>query len=67
MTLQKATLQEVDPKASPRPTLIGSLISVQVNPTSLRLALVNNTESARPPDVPTPSPRGCTPPRSAST
>ncbi len=44
MTLHKATLQEVDPKASPRPTLVGSPISVQVNPTSLRLALVNNTE-----------------------
>ena len=44
MTLHKATLQEVDPKASPRPTLIGSPISVQVNPTSLRLALANNTE-----------------------
>ncbi len=44
MTLHKATIQEVDPKASPRPTLLGSPVPVQVNPTSLRLALVNNTE-----------------------
>ena len=44
MTLHKATIQEIDNKASSRPNPIGSPISVQVNPTSLRLALVNNTE-----------------------
>ena len=44
MTLHKATLQEIDPKASRPAQLIGSPITVQVNPTSLRLALTNNTD-----------------------
>jgi hypothetical protein len=44
VTLHKATLQEVSPKASQRPELVGSPVSVQVNPTTLRLALANNTD-----------------------
>jgi Contractile injection system tube protein len=45
MTLHKATLQEIATKPSPRPVPVpGTLITVQVNPTSLRLALTNNTD-----------------------
>jgi hypothetical protein len=45
MTLQKATLQEVPNDPTPRPKPIpGTLIQVQVNPTSLRLQLTNNTD-----------------------
>ncbi len=45
MTLTKATLQEIGTQPSPRPVPVpGTLITVQVNPTSLRLALTNNTD-----------------------
>jgi len=45
MTLHKATLQEIGTQPSPRPVPVpGTLITVQVNPTSLRLALTNNTD-----------------------
>lgn len=45
MTLLKATLQEIGTQPSPRPVPVpGTLITVQVNPTSLRLALTNNTD-----------------------
>jgi hypothetical protein len=45
MTLEKATLQEIGTKPVPRPVPVpGTLITVQVNPTSLRLALSNNTD-----------------------
>ena len=45
MTLIKATLQEIGTQPSLRPVPVpGTLITVQVNPTSLRLALTNNTD-----------------------
>ena len=45
MTLQKATLQEIGTKPTERPMPVpGTLITVQINPTSLRLALTNNTD-----------------------
>jgi len=45
MTLTKATLQEIGTQPSVRPVPVpGTLITVQVNPTSLRLALTNNTD-----------------------
>ena len=45
MTLKKATLEEIGTKPSPHPVPVpGTLITVQVNPTSLRLALTNNTD-----------------------
>jgi len=46
MTLQKATLQEIpdDPVPHPTPKPNSELVPVQVNPTSLRLALSNNTD-----------------------
>ena len=46
MTLQKATLQEIpnEPVARPKPKPGSVSIKVQVNPTSLRLALTNNTD-----------------------
>jgi hypothetical protein len=45
MTLKKATLQEIGPQPTVRPVPVpGTLITVQVNPTSLRLALTNNTD-----------------------
>src|SRR5205823_908770 len=42
--LHKATLQEVDRKPASPPKLVGDPIKVQLNPTSLRLALVNNVD-----------------------
>lgn len=46
MTLVKATLQEIkrDPSVPPKPVDGKPPIPVQVNPTSLRLALTNNTD-----------------------
>ena len=45
MTLEKATLQEIGTKPVARPEPVpGTLVTVQVNPTSLRLALTNNTD-----------------------
>ncbi len=45
MTLKKATLEEIGTQPSPHPVPVkGTLITVQVNPTSLRLALTNNTD-----------------------
>ena len=45
MTLQKATLQEIDAQAVAAPQADRARpIKVQVNPTSLRLALTNNTD-----------------------
>ncbi len=48
MTLHKATLQEIGPQPTVRPAPVpGTLITVQVNPTSLRLALTNNTDAGK--------------------
>ncbi len=46
MTLKKATLQEIDtkPTAKPQPIKGAPVIPVQVNPTSLHLALTNDTD-----------------------
>jgi len=46
MTLKKATLQEIDtkPTAKPQPIKDSKAIPVQVNPTSLHLALTNDTD-----------------------
>jgi hypothetical protein len=44
MTLEKAQLQEIDTKPTATPKRIGDPVDVQVNPTSLRLALTNNTD-----------------------
>jgi hypothetical protein len=46
MTLKKATLQEIDtkPTAVPQPIKDSPVIPVQVNPTSLHLALTNDTD-----------------------
>jgi hypothetical protein len=48
MTLFKATLQEIGPKPAPKPVPVpGTLITVQVNPTSLRLALTNSNDDGK--------------------
>jgi hypothetical protein len=44
MTLVKATLQEIKRNPTVPPQTVGDPIDVQVNPTSLRLALTNNTD-----------------------
>jgi hypothetical protein len=44
MTLVKATLQEIKRNPTVPPQTVGDPINVQVNPTSLRLALTNNTD-----------------------
>ncbi len=47
MTLVKATLQEIGPGAQNPPAAVGSPVSVQLNPTSLRYQLSNNVDMGK--------------------